>query len=108
MPSAIARSAGPAYMRRDHHTPRRASRMLDHPTGGPPLRDVYGAVRLDFVARVSEAIDAVNVDTLRDLVAALHEAALGALVEALQPERRPRLVELLGIDFDFTALTEVD
>jgi magnesium transporter len=33
---------------------------------------------------------------------------MGALIEALEPEQRPRLVELLGIDFDFTALTEVD
>ncbi len=33
---------------------------------------------------------------------------MGALIEALEPEQRPRLVSLLGIDFDFTALTEVD
>ena len=33
---------------------------------------------------------------------------MGALLEALKPDQRPRLVELLGIDFDFTALTEVD
>jgi magnesium transporter len=32
---------------------------------------------------------------------------MGALIEALPPEQRPRLV-VLGIDFDFTALTEVD
>jgi magnesium transporter len=30
------------------------------------------------------------------------------LLVALEPEKRPRLVELLGIDFDFTALTEVE
>ena len=29
-------------------------------------------------------------------------------IEALDPELRPRLVELMGRDFDFTALTEVD
>ncbi len=38
----------------------------------------------------------------------LHESDMGALIEALPAELRPRLVELLGIDFDFTALTEVD
>jgi magnesium transporter len=45
---------------------------------------------------------------LRGLVGDLHESDLGALLEALEPNQRPRLVELLGIDFDFTALTEVD
>ena len=42
------------------------------------------------------------------MVGELHEADLGALLEALEPDERPRLVELLGLDFDFTALTEVD
>ena len=45
---------------------------------------------------------------LRELAGDLHEADLGALIEALEPEQRPRLVELLGLHFDFTALTEVD
>jgi magnesium transporter len=48
------------------------------------------------------------VDSLRHLVADLHEADVGALIEALEPELRPRLIGLLGADFDFTALTEVD
>jgi magnesium transporter len=82
--------------------------MLDHQTGVPPLRDEAGAVRKDFVARVAAAIRDGKADDLRGLVADLHEADLGALVEALEPDDRPRLVELLGIDFDFTALTEVD
>ena len=45
---------------------------------------------------------------LRELVGELHEADVGDLIEALDPELRPRLIELLGRDFDFTALTEVD
>jgi len=45
---------------------------------------------------------------LRSLVGELHEADLGALIEALDPDLRPRLIALLGADFDFTALTEVD
>ena len=45
---------------------------------------------------------------MRELAGDLHEADLGALIEALEPEQRPRLVELLGLHFDFTALTEVD
>ncbi len=81
--------------------------MLDSKTSAP-LRDEDGAIRADVVARVAQAIEARDVDTLRHLVGDLHEADLGALVEALEADERPRLVELLGIDFDFTALTEVD
>ncbi|MDO8878889.1 MAG: magnesium transporter [Pseudolabrys sp.] len=74
----------------------------------PPLRDEKGAIRADFVDEAARAIEALDVPALRVLVGDLHESDLGALLEALEPEQRPRLVELLGIDFDFTALTEVD
>jgi len=82
--------------------------MLDNQTDTPPLRDEEGGVRADFIEAVSEAIDAGNVQALRDLVGDLHEADLGTVIEAIEADKRPRLVELLGIDFDFTALTEVD
>ena len=81
--------------------------MLDIKTEVPPLRDEDGAIQEAFVARVTQAIEAVDAATLRELTEDLHESDLGALLEALDPELRPRLVELLGIDFDFTALTEV-
>ena len=45
---------------------------------------------------------------LRALVGELHEADTGDLIEALDPDLRPQLIELMGKDFDFTALTEVD
>jgi magnesium transporter len=86
---------------------RRGSGMLDL-NNVPQLRGEDGAVRGEFVERVAQAIDAGDVSALRDLVGDLHEADLGAVLEALEPEQRPRLVELLGIDFDFAALTEVD
>lgn len=82
--------------------------MLELEDSTLPLRDEDGAIRADFVAQVARAIEAVDVAALRELVADLHEADLGALLEALEADQRPRLVELLGIDFDFTALTEVD
>ena len=82
--------------------------MLDHQNSTPPLRDEEGALNAAFVARVAQAIEALDVPALRDLVGDLHEADVGAVLEGLEPELRPRLVELLGIDFDFTALTEVD
>lgn len=82
--------------------------MLDLNTSVPSLRGEDGAIRSEFVERIAQAIDAGDAAALRDLVGDLHEADLGAVLEALEPEQRPRLVELLGIDFDFTALTEVD
>ncbi len=74
----------------------------------PPLRADDGTILPAFVAQVSGAISAADVPALRDLVDDLHESDLGALLVALEPEERPQLVELLGIDFDFTALTEID
>ena len=56
----------------------------------------------------AQAIDAGDAGSLRELVGDLHEADLGAVLEAMEPDERPRLIGLLGIDFDFTALTEVD
>jgi magnesium transporter len=73
-----------------------------------PLRTKDGSIRVAFLRQATRAIDAGDVAALRALVGDLHESDLGALLEALDVERRPRLVELLGIDFDFNALTEVD
>jgi magnesium transporter len=81
--------------------------MLDQKTS-VPLRTKDGSIRVAFVRQVTRAIDAGDVAALRALVGDLHESDLGAVLEALEPSLRPRLVELLGIDFDFTALTEVD
>ena len=77
-------------------------------TSADTLRDEDGAIRPDFVARVQEAIAARDSGTLRTVVGDLHEADTGDLIEALDPELRPRLIELMGKDFDFSALTEVD
>jgi magnesium transporter len=43
-----------------------------------------------------------------ELAGDLHEADLGALIEHLVTEDRPKLIALMGRDFDFAALTEVD
>lgn len=76
--------------------------------GNPPFRDADGVVAADFVAAVRAAIEAGDAPRLKELAGDIHEADLGALIAALDPEARPRLVALLGDDFDFTALTEVD
>jgi magnesium transporter len=71
-------------------------------------RNKDGSIRKTFVKSVARRIETGDARALRQLVGDLHGADMGALIEALDPEQRPRLVELLGIDFDFTALTEVD
>jgi magnesium transporter len=75
---------------------------------GPQLRDEEGAVRPEFVETVAEAIAGRDAGLLRALVGELHESDTGDLIEALDPDLRPQLIALLGKDFDFTALTEVD
>jgi magnesium transporter len=78
--------------------------VLDH----LPMRDEDGDIRPEFIEKVSAAVQAADAAFLRQIVAELHEADLGNLIEALDPDDRPRLVELTGADFDFSALNEVD
>jgi magnesium transporter len=73
-----------------------------------PMRDEDGDIRPEFVEKISAAIKAADVPLLCEIVAELHEADLGDLIEALDPEERPRLVELTAANFDFSALNEVD
>jgi magnesium transporter len=77
-------------------------------TPGEAFRDETGAIRPDFLDRVSDAVRHHDSAVLRDLVGELHEADTGDLIEALDPELRAQLIELMGKDFDFSALTEVD
>ena len=74
----------------------------------PRRRDERGDLAEDFVDAIGSAIDAGDAATLRALVGDLHEADLGDLLEALEPEERTALIRLLGDDFDFAALTELD
>ena len=72
------------------------------------LRGEDGALREEFVQRVRESVEAADRPAVLALVGDLHEADVGAVIEGLDPDLRPRLVELMGRAFDFTALTEVD
>ena len=49
------------------------------------LRGPDGALREDFVERVAQAIEAGDTAQLRELVGDLHEADVGDLIEALDP-----------------------
>ena len=72
------------------------------------FRDGDGAVRPEFVERVREGIERQDAAALRQLTGSLHEADTGDLIEALDPDLRPTFIELMGREFDFSALTEVD
>jgi len=72
------------------------------------VRDEEGVLSPDFVERVSSAIKSHDGGFLRALVGDLHEADLGEVLQALDPEERDQLVRLMGNDFDWVALTEVD
>lgn len=72
------------------------------------FRDDEGEIMRPFVERVELAVASQDTQSLRELVLDLHESDVGALIETLDPETRPRLITLLGSDFDFTALTEMD
>lgn len=71
------------------------------------FREEGGGPDPDFVFEVEAAIALGDAEGVHGLVQGLHEADLGALIEALSHEARPRLIELMGADFDFTALMEV-
>lgn len=72
------------------------------------LRDEAGEINPDFIEAIRLAIAGEDHDRLTSLAGDLYEADLGALIEALDTEERPKLVTILGADFDYKALTEVD
>ncbi|MEX0409170.1 magnesium transporter [Aquibium sp. LZ166] len=73
--------------------------------------DIYneeGVIRASFLAHIGAAIADRDTVTLKRDVSDLHQSELGDLLEALMPDQRRALVDLMGADFDFSALTEVD
>src|SRR6201991_1071664 len=73
-----------------------------------PMRNEEGEIRPEFIEEIARCIKANDATFLREVVAELHEADLGDLIGALEPDDRVSLVELTGTDFDFSALNEVD
>ncbi len=86
----------------------RADEALLDPDNGALLRDEDGEVRADFVEAVASAVAAGDSARVLALAGDLHEADVGALIEHLEADDRPKLIALMGRDFDFAALTEVD
>src|SRR6201996_4572699 len=73
-----------------------------------PMRNEDGDIRPEFIDEITRCIKAGDAKFLREVVAELHEADLGDLIGALEPDDRVSLVEVTGTDFDFSALNEVD
>jgi magnesium transporter len=73
--------------------------------------DIYGedgVLKASYLAHIGATIADRDTITLKRDVGDLHQSELGDLLEALMPEQRLALVDLLGKDFDFSSLTEVD
>jgi magnesium transporter len=90
-----------------------ASEQPEQGDGGAeaPVGRIYGedgAVLAAFVAEIEAGIRAGDAALVKEKAAGLHVSETGDLLEALPRELRHQFVVLMGDDFDFTALTEVD
>lgn len=74
----------------------------------PDFRDGDDAISLLFLAGIERAVEHGEAGIARAFTRDLHETDLGELLETLEPETRASLVQLLGEDFDFSALNELD
>lgn len=73
-----------------------------------PVRDEEERLNPDFIVAVEAAIKAHDTYGLRQLAGDLHEADTGDLLETLNGDDRAEFIQLLGDEFDYTALTETD
>jgi magnesium transporter len=71
-------------------------------------RDEMGDPLPEFIDEVSMAIEELNSARARELVVPLHAADIATLIEYFDRASRRELVEMLGNEFDFQVLTEVD
>ncbi|MES2906317.1 MAG: magnesium transporter [Pseudomonadota bacterium] len=83
---------------------------IERPQGDaiPAFRSDEGHVTSAFVDAIDIALHDHDMASLKALAGDLHEADLADLLEALNSEDRAALITLLGNEFDFTSLTEVD
>ncbi|WP_298986994.1 magnesium transporter [uncultured Roseibium sp.] len=78
------------------------------PVPAIPVRDGDERLNPDFIVAVEAAIKAHDANDLRQLAGDLHEADTGDLLETLNGDDRAEFIQLLGDNFDYTALTETD
>lgn len=61
-----------------------------------------------FLDRIDIALEISDFDEVRELTRDLHETDMAELIDALAADERVQLIQILGDEFDFTALTELD
>jgi len=72
------------------------------------LRDEEDRLNPRWVERLRSHIQANEVHDVEEMMAPLHAADTGDVLEALNADERLALVRMLGDKFDYSALTEVD
>jgi len=72
------------------------------------LRGVDDHINPAWVEKLRDRLHDDDKPALEQLTAPLHAADMGDVLEALDADERLKLVTLLGDQFDFSALTEVD
>lgn len=72
------------------------------------IYDDDGVIRADLIESVLNAVGKGDVESLKPHVSDLHPSELADVLEALDPDERLALVTLLGTEFDFASLTDVD
>ncbi|WP_417770349.1 magnesium transporter [Stappia sp.] len=80
----------------------------ENPVEIPTVRDEDGRIGEDFLSLVEAGVEAENAPALIGLVGDLHEADVADLIESLPEDSRVPLVRLLGDEFDYATLTELD
>ncbi len=73
-----------------------------------PFRDDDNILNPEFILAVSDAIAQGSRPQITALVSELHESDFGDVLQALARDEREQLAVLLGVDFDWAALSEVD
>lgn len=91
--------------------------MIDETEGGTgeavreeplTIRDEEDRLSEAWLQELKAGIEAQDHDEVARLMAPLHSSDTGDVLEALPSDERLALATLLGADFDFSALTEVD
>ncbi|WP_152048158.1 magnesium transporter [Aureimonas psammosilenae] len=87
---------------------RASENIADDEVERPVVYDEEGELDQNFLDRSRELIRNEDVEGLRAAIVPLHDSELGDILQHLDFNDRQSLVRLLGEDFDYTALTQVD